>query len=419
MQRVVHAATDDGGPSLRSRPEMAASPRTHPQLARPVRNLIAGDPLRGIGVLMVVAHHVTTNTLLHLHLLDDPHHPEFYGPILGRIIRDFLLSLDVFFVLSGYLIARPFVNAFIADERERRPALGAYLRARFARVVPVFWFIFTVLLLWFGTRGASFGEIARVYLFAENYVRSPFNEFFGQAWTMQLEVVFYALIPLAAWLAWRLASGLGSRGRATAVALAAVAVAIVSLLLHAKHPADIAYQRQIGPSVYVFMPGVLIAALEPVFALRIQKRGSGRLLAWALLAGASASYLVYAVHGPAADVLSGAASALATGLLLASLLTLQWSTGGCWRVFDNRPIRWIGERSYSIFLIHLAVIVELLPIIDGVDGYKKATLLLFVATLAVSLPLGALTYRFIEVPARKRLRGRPAPKPAAAPVATG
>ena len=92
-----------------------------------IRTLIAGDGVRGVGALFVFATHVC--------LLADPAQTNLlnYGwaaPILGHID----LALSAFFVLSGYLIARPFTRAYVAGTR--RPRLRSYVRNRRLRVVP-------------------------------------------------------------------------------------------------------------------------------------------------------------------------------------------------------------------------------------------------------------------------------------------
>src|SRR3954452_23678819 len=110
-----------------------------------IRTLLGGDGIRGVGMLLVF--------FTHLFLLADPDSGRnmlVYGwaaPILGHID----LGLAAFFVLSGYLIARPFARAYVAGTR--RPPLGDYVRNRVLRVVPAF-YVFTVLvLLRFGLDG--------------------------------------------------------------------------------------------------------------------------------------------------------------------------------------------------------------------------------------------------------------------------
>ena len=98
-----------------------------------IGTLLAGDGVRGVGALFVFTTHVC--------LLADPvpnNNLLSYGwaaPILGHID----LALSAFFVLSGYLIARPYARAYVAGTR--RPRLRNYVRNRVLRVVPVFYLL--------------------------------------------------------------------------------------------------------------------------------------------------------------------------------------------------------------------------------------------------------------------------------------
>ncbi len=128
---------------------MADVPAPGPTDSRPyvgIGTLLAGDGVRGVGALFVFTTHVC--------LLADPvanNNLLSYGwaaPILGHID----LALSAFFVLSGYLIARPYARAYVAGRR--RPRLRNYVRNRILRVVPVFYLLTILVLLRFGLDGS-------------------------------------------------------------------------------------------------------------------------------------------------------------------------------------------------------------------------------------------------------------------------
>ena len=109
---------------------MAATVEAQPRTDLGIRTLIAGDGVRGVGALFVFATHVC--------LLADPianNNLLSYGwaaPILGHID----LALSAFFVLSGYLIARPFTRAYVTctEVHLEEPALERAARALGAHV---------------------------------------------------------------------------------------------------------------------------------------------------------------------------------------------------------------------------------------------------------------------------------------------
>ncbi len=90
--------------------------------------------------------------------------------------------------------------------------------------------------------------------------------------------------------------------------------------------------------------------------------------------------------------------------------------------FANRPMRWLGEISYSVFLLHLVILQGVMNLL-GYREFSGSMVVVFVLTAAASVAVSSVTFRFIEVPAMslRRLvvarRGRTEPAPAAAPIA--
>jgi peptidoglycan/LPS O-acetylase OafA/YrhL len=87
-------------------------------------------------------------------------------------------------------------------------------------------------------------------------------------------------------------------------------------------------------------------------------------------------------------------------------------------VFANRPMRWLGERSYGIFLLHLVILEGAMNLL-GYRVFTGSATAVFVLTMAGSIVLAALTYRLVEQPAmalRTLVRGRPRGTATTAPV---
>ena len=154
---------------------------------------LAGDSLRGLGVLGVVAFHVAFYALflpqiLTRHPGGAGHRVEFEalgGHAIGTFIETGGYALAVFFALSGYLISRPFVFAVVRGQP--LPRLSSFARNRVLRIVPAFWVVFTLILLIYGTRGASAGQIVSSYTFVEGWTNNPQNQLIGQAWSLRAE----------------------------------------------------------------------------------------------------------------------------------------------------------------------------------------------------------------------------------------
>jgi peptidoglycan/LPS O-acetylase OafA/YrhL len=237
-----------------------------------------------------------------------------------------------------------------------------------------------------------------MYGFAQVYDPGPATGLMVQAWTLDVEVAFYLVLPVAAAaLAWALRGRLGPRGRLwTVLALLAVVFGGSLVLRSLGSDAD-QYERVLPTMIFAFVPGIALAALE---LLGRERRGPawlhagrrGPALAVALLPAALGLAVLFAATGAAA------LAALATGALVAAPLVLQWTRGRCWHVLDNRVMDWLGVRSYSIYLVHFAIGVELVPLARHAGSAWAA----FALTLALCAPLSvtaaALVYRFVERP---------------------
>ena len=397
-----------------------------------IGTLIAGDGVRGIGALFVFTTHVC--------LLADPvpnNNLLSYGwaaPILGHID----LALSAFFVLSGYLIARPYARAYIA--RARRPRLRNYVRNRVLRVVPVFYVLTVLVLLRFGLDGqidappgaetSSFWQVLGQFLFIQGQTQGNASIPIGPAWSIGAEVGFYVIIPIAAYLAYLVASRLEGAWPRAALALAVIAVVtFVSIALRAYDKYDFSWLTAPPAILYGFMPGVALGIAEPLFARHLRDRGRlGKQIAWTAFALGLLCAIVYAASDydprqtPIHHALGVRAllAALATGLLFAGLIVLQLGTGRAPWLFANKPMLWLGARSYSFYLVHIWVLLELDHIMGRGESIETRVAVMGLIGFPLTVLSGMVTYRFVERPfleRKQRTTQHASPEPAApAPV---
>ena len=311
--------------------------------------------LRAIAAVMVVVHHA--------------------GSYAGEARTGSLYTLTavmdsgvaVFFVLSGFLIYRPFVAAQVDGRSAQR--VTTFWWRRVLRIVPAYW----ITLTFFWALGAfDLGaEWWRFYLFLQIYSPTTVLNGVTQGWSLCTEMTFYLFIPI-----WALAlAALVRRGR-TAGQTAAIHLAGCALLWIGGTLSRIAVEAWVPSkrgiafdwlptNLDLFATGMALAVLS-VWAAhddRLRRRldrMASRVEPWWLAAGALFVGFAYWV-GPA-DFVTGYSGwfwhrrqitlGLFTVLLMVPAVFGPQDRTWARRAWSWRPIVWVGGVSYGIYLWH-------------------------------------------------------------------
>ena len=372
-------------------------------LRRAREPFVVGGPLRGIAALAVALGHILGAGLISW-IVDGNAPP---GPIdawgaAGDLISPLgTAGVSVFFVLSGYLLSRPFVRAAVLGDR--RPGLGRFARNRVLRIVPAYWALLTILVVTVvltGVEDAGAVDLLTLYAFAGGLER-PLALWVGHSWTLDVEAQFYVCLGLAGTAVVLL------RARAWMIAALAIAVAAWSFGTHESSGFDIV---SLGDNVGRFSAGILLAVAEVV----VRGVPRSRALCAGLFAGGIVALVAAAVaREDPSDPLGNAdllVLTLASGAVVAGPLLWQWAGGAPSPVLDNSVLRWAGTRSYALYLVHLPVYVALCTALADDTGYKDRSLLLALAGLPLALGAAELLHRLVEVPfLRRRAPSQSAP----------
>ena len=107
------------------------------------------------------------------------------------------LGVCIFFVISGFLLFRPFVGAILGDRAF--PAAGVFWLRRALRILPAYWVALTLLWLVFDRiQIGSVGEFFTFYGLAQNYRTGFVDSGLDVAWTLVIEMSFYLVLPIFA-----------------------------------------------------------------------------------------------------------------------------------------------------------------------------------------------------------------------------
>ncbi|KEQ23835.1 acyltransferase [Paenibacillus tyrfis] len=342
------------------------------------------DGLRALAVLAVIAYHL---------------HP--------RWAPGGLLGVGIFFVLSGYLIT----DLLIAEwRREGRLNLKSFWLRRFRRLLPAILVLLSAVAAWIWLVDRSrLPALQGDFLAALTYISnwwlvyrevSYFESFgppspLGHFWSLAVEEQFYLLWPLLLALGLRLQPRRGWLTGAMLLGAAASAAAMALLYEPGADPSRIYY----GTDTRAF--GLLIgAALAVVWPSGKLSAGTSvrvrRIVDWAGTAGLFA-VLLMVVRSSQYDAFLYQGGFVLLSLAVAVTVTaLAHPSSQLGRILGCRPLRWLGVRSYGIYLWHYPVIVLTSP--AGGDGISLTSAAL---QLTATIGLAALSWKFVEEPIRR------------------
>jgi peptidoglycan/LPS O-acetylase OafA/YrhL len=374
------------------------------------------DALRALAALMVLAAHAS--------FIADGGHP---GPA-GTAVRQMLgAGVLLFFSISGYLIAGPFLSALV--QGRPMPSLRAYLLRRAARIYPAYWLALAgaLVLLWPPGGVRAYQWPVHLLLLQSSWpVAGEPTSMFFVAWTLGVEAAFYAFVPLAAWALRAIHPGPWSPARLASLVLAAGAVSAgwvyVDQSAFGGDASTLALLGRIGLQswLYAFCPGMIVAlaALAGPQSWRwwraLMARPAVVLAAAGVLWG-----LAYAMERAAAPILVinyQVPFVLASGLVLGCVVV-----AGSWITPVARILAPVGLISYGIYLWHDTIVNLLWQHSSiGFRGGAGAWAGDILIVIAITVPLAAASWFAVERPAMRRAaawaRRRSDPSPLRAPA---
>jgi peptidoglycan/LPS O-acetylase OafA/YrhL len=362
------------------------------------RSFPALDGVRAIAAYGVIATHVGFNSGRSLD--NGP-----LAPLLSRL--DFGVTL--FFLLSGFLIYRPFARAALTNT----PAPGArrFWWRRTLRIFPAFWLTVVVTLSVLSVRPAHASDWWSYLLLVQTYDHHNVDPGLTQMWTLVVEVSFYAVLPFLAYLArgrWRGAESVARRQLLLVAGLMAISII-----------ANVAAHAGIGQDSLTWLPanmdwfalGMFLAllsclapnnlALGSVPAVARDLAGApgtcwvvGGLLFWLAttpIGGPRFLFVPTAWEWTTKHYLYALAA-------LALLLPLTLSRGGHigW-LLSNRVVAYLGQISYGVYLWHLPVLLAIQRLLHY-ETFSGHFVELYLFTAAATTAIASCSWHFLEKP---------------------
>lgn len=354
-------------------------------------------PIRGLLAMWIVAFHF--NEIV---------------PILpaavSREIRRSYLAVDFFFIMSGFVICHVYGRALSSNPSW--PAIAAYVRARFARIYPLhlFWLCTHILVFLLAVQFAppvlsqseGFKQLYNVRAIPTHLLMlhamgiHGYRTWDGPSWSIGAEWWTYLIaIPVLVWM-FR-----GSKWRMALTALIGFLGFVALQKVGHKATMDYTYDWGFVRCLSGFLIGVpLHEAYERPASAAVLQSDAMFLGVLALTAGL--------LHVEADDLVM---------LPMVALIVLVAASnrGMMRRILELRPLRYLGEISYSVYMCQsLALMLIMVPfaaatgLLSGEPHLpgRAGLALWYVGLLAFAGAIGATTYRYVEVPMRRWIHRR-------------
>jgi len=382
-----------------------------------VGNVPAIEGLRGIAVLWVMVFHYVV-------VRDGKFADAFIvalkdWPVLDVFVRNGYLGVDLFFLITGFLLTLPWFRH--ADAGLPAPHWRAFYARRARRILPAYYvqlvFLFFVVVpillpkIWMQSTAYVVGNIGAhaTFLHYTNPLTSASMTVNGALWTLAIEMQYYLLLPLIAplFVKWPI--------RAAVCALVIAAGwrwlawhdldFLVRFYVKLAGPARVTDENirhflatQLPAYAFHFALGILLGRAWLLRRSRVIE-GIGRLVPVAL--AAAAVWGLHAILRNGTSLLGHLGWVAFPAVIAVGFgAVVSWPSDWLSRIVANGPLAWVGKVSYSAYLYHLPVLLLFNHFLPGFGALPA-----FALWVALVLGISAVSFRLVESPYLAQGRG--------------
>jgi peptidoglycan/LPS O-acetylase OafA/YrhL len=305
-------------------------------------------------------------------------------------------GVPLFFVLSGYLLTSQWQGRPLKSE-----LIGRYYLRRALRIYPAVWLQFVLLVVLGLALPHVYAALPWQSLLLNALLWVNLPPFFAPLlnavwWTLPVELLFYLCLPALV--------GLKRRAGFLAVAILAFAItfgwrwAVMARYAGQDLSGHVAVLDALPGVLSVFWAGCAAAWIQH----RLQPQHGKRLFGWSMLAFLAVQALLVSridTYWQGGWLLGSWSSLLAVSLAGLILAVCRGTEGRVWRALSARPMVWLGELSFGIYLWHLPVMLGLRELMPQAAHSVAGSLLALGAALVLTLMLAALSFYGVERPA--------------------
>ena len=328
-----------------------------------------------------------------------------FAPFLARLE----FGVTLFFLLSGFLLYRPFLLASL--QGRPHPHWGSFWWRRLLRIAPAYWLVIVVVLGAMTAQMVTGAEWRDYLLLIQIYHHGRADSSLSQMWTLAVEISFYAALPLLAWLATRLSFGRPLRAHLALVGGVAAVALTSNLVIHAHHLSSPALQW-LPTYADWFALGMLLAILSaapvtaPPWMASLRAVAAAPGTCW--IAGALLYWLSTLPMAGPRNLLPSTAWEWTTrhylyGLAAFCFLLPVMLGSSDWvrQLLGNRVMRFLGTISYGVYLWHLPLLIGIARWMDwGV--FQGHFVPLYLLTTLSATAAATLSWYLLERPLLRR-----------------
>lgn len=358
-----------------------------------IKNRVFGlDLMRAMAITMVLCSHILW--------IYNPH-----DGIIRQLFSLFgFLGVEFFFVLSGFLIGRILYKIYIKDDYTIKSAFG-FLKRRWFRTLPNYYLVLIINIIITMTLGYSTPKLELYFIFLHNGF-SKMSTFFPESWSLSVEEWAYMVLPISLLLFSTLFKP-KNKNRFFLI----MTLSLIALFIFFKMQYQLKTQITTLDEWNVSLKSVMIYRLDAIFTgvlcawisinyknnwakFKFQSAVIGGLIMMFMYFGMGYLRILPETYPFVWNVVYLPLASLSIAFFMPFLSQLETSIS-----FIKRPIVFISTISYSIYLLHYSVILQLFMLFFD----KKNTTLLHLhmittAYLTTTVILSYLFYRFYEKP---------------------
>jgi peptidoglycan/LPS O-acetylase OafA/YrhL len=350
--------------------------------------------IRAVAALLVMLTHAAYTTGKYTH------------GYLGLVYSRAEIGVPIFFVLSGFLLFGPWVKAVFADRPS--PSVRRYTWHRVRRIMPAY--IVTVAIAYvlyhFREAGPNPGHtwigllrnLTLSQIYTDHYLYSYLHQGLTQMWSLAVEVAFYVALPVLAYLL--IVVVCRKRWQPGLLLAGLTGLALITpgwlILVHTTDFLPDGARLWLPTYLLWFIGGMMLAVLQPT-GIRV----------YAVICVPLAVVCYFIVSTPIAGAPTTSPAELREGLfkaafyaVIATLMVAPLALGdrGLYaKLLASRPMVFLGEISYEIFLIHLITMELVMVEVLHYHIYTGSVWLLFLVTFVVTIPVAWLLHRLTRV----------------------